>query len=106
MRRKPNIERKQTHKSFFRKRKVLQTCEYVRDKDHYVENPDNHFQGDVVKKVRYRTRKDAKHALQVIQDKRKAHDETVYENRVYRCKQCKGYHLTSQPDRFWDNDSE
>lgn len=104
MRRKPSGERNQSRKSFFRKRNTLQTCEFIRNEEFYVDNPENHFQGDIVKKVRFRTKKDAKHALKVIKEKRLAQHEESFEKRVYKCKQCKGYHLTSQPDRFWESE--
>ena len=105
MRKKAEGFKKQARKSFFRRREALQTCEFIRDGDLYVENPENHFHGDVVRKVRYRTRKDAKHALKVVQEKRRSQHAEKSESRVYKCRQCKGFHLTSQPDRFWEKEN-
>lgn len=45
-------------------------------------------------KVRYRDRRQAVDALQVIQAQR---PDGHHECRVYRCPHCRGWHLTSQP---------
>lgn len=50
-----------------------------------------------LRKVRYNDRKSAS---RVLEARRQAgHEET----RVYRCGRCKGYHLTKQPKRDFEN---
>lgn len=74
----------QAPKSFFRKKTHVTKCtiEY---------NPDY-----VVTKIRYASMKDATKVLSKIKFLRKHHNAEKIEKRVYKCHECKGWHITSQ----------